>query len=299
MMYLRHDEGRPNGRALHLALVCLLTAAPALAQKLPEFEVASIKATPEGATLGAANIGLRITGSQVRISGLSLKDYIGMAYSLEPPQVIAPEWTAQERFDISANLPANGTREQIPQMLQALLTDRFQLKAHKESREFPIFALVVGKGGLKIKGTPVDPNAPRPAAIEAGGGGSAAGIVINLGQGTFTLAANKLEVKNLTMADVAGALTRFAERKTIDATGNTDRFDFSLDLAQEDYQFALMRAAVNNGVVLPPQALRFLDSAPSNVLGQYIAKTGLELEERRAPLDVVVVESAARAPVAN
>ena len=49
-----------------------------------------------------------------------------------------------------------------------------------------------------------------------------------------------------------------------------------------------MRAAVNNGVVLLPQALRFLDAAPSNVLGPYIAKTGLQLEERRAPLDVVV-----------
>jgi hypothetical protein len=60
-----------------------------------------------------------------------------------------------------------------------------------------------------------------------------------------------------------------------------------------------MRAAVNNGVVLPPQALRFLDSAPSNVLGQSIAKTGLELEEGKAPLDVVVVESVACAPVAN
>jgi uncharacterized protein (TIGR03435 family) len=222
-----------------------------------------------------------------------------MAYDLEPPQVIAPEWTGQVRFDISANLPADGTREQIPQMLQGLLAERFQLKVHKESREFPIYALTVSKGGLKMKGTPVDPNAPQPAAIEASGGGSGAGIVINLGQGTFTLASNKLEVKNLTMADLAGALTRFAERKTIDATGITDRFAFSLDLSQEDYQFALMRAAINNGVVLPPQAMRFLDAAPSNVLGQYIAKTGLELEERRAPLDVVVVDSVAREPKAN
>jgi uncharacterized protein (TIGR03435 family) len=285
--------------SLRLAVVSLLIAAPALAQKLPEFEVASIKPTPEGTNPAAAAVGLRITGDQVRISGLSLKDYIGMAYSLEPPQVIVPEWAAQVRFDISANLPADATREQIPPMLQALLVDRFQLKAHKESREFPIYALTVSKGGLKIKGTPVDPNAPRPAAVEAGGGGSAAGIVITLGQGTFTLASNKLEVKNMTMADLAGALTRFSERKTIDATGNTDRFDFSLDLAQEDYQFALMRAAVNNGVVLPPQVLRFLDTAPSNVFGQYIAKTGLELEERRAPLDVVIVDSVARAPVAN
>jgi uncharacterized protein (TIGR03435 family) len=100
-------------------------------------------------------------------------------------------------------------------------------------------------------------------------------------------------------ADARLALTRFSDRKTIDATGLTDRFDFSLDLSQEDYQFALMRAAVNNGVVLPPQALRFLDAAPANVLGQYIAKTGLELEERRAPLDVVVVDSVSREPAAN
>ena len=290
---------RPAGRPLRLALVCLLLSTSVLAQKLPEFDVASIKPTPEGTNPTAAAVGLRITGSNVRISGLSLKDYIGMAYSLEPPQVMAPEWTAQIRFDVAGNLPADGTREQIPQMLQALLADRFQLKVHKESREFPIYALVVGKSGLKVKGTPVDPNAPRPPAVEVGGGGSAAGIVINLGQGTFTLASNKLEVKNLTMADLAVALTRFAERKTIDATGNTDRFDFSLDLTQEDYQFALMRAAVNNGVVLPPQALRFLDSAPSNVLGQYIAKTGLELEERKAPLEVVVVDSVTREPKAN
>ena len=294
---------------LRLPGVCLLVAAslavPGLsrtvfAQKAPEFEVASIRPTEGAGRLdAAATVGLRITGSQVRISGLSLKDYIGMAYDLEPPQVIAPEWTGQVRFDISANLPATGTREQIPQMLQAVLADRFQLTVHMESREFPIYALTVSKGGLKIKGTPVDPNAPQPAAIEASGGGSGAGIVINLGQGTFTLASNKLEVKNLTMADLAGALTRFAERKTIDATGITDRFDFSLDLSQEDYQFALMLAAINNGVVLPPQAMRFLDAAPSNVLGQYIAKTGLELEERRAPVDVVVVDSVAREPKAN
>jgi uncharacterized protein (TIGR03435 family) len=295
--------------SLRPAVVWLLFAAilitpgfttPAFAQKTPEFEVASIRPTAGSGRLdAAASVGLRITGSQVRISGLSLKDYISMAYDLEPPQVVAPEWVAQQRFDISANIPADGTREQIPQMLQALLADRFELKAHKESREFPIYALTVSKGGLKVKGTPVDPSAAQPAAIEASGGGSGAGIVINLGPGTFSLASNKLEVKNLTMADLATALTRFSERKTVDATGNPDRFDFSLDLSQEDYQFALMRAAINNGVVLPPQAMRFLDAAPSNVLGQYLAKTGLELEERRAPLDVVIVDSVLREPTAN
>jgi uncharacterized protein (TIGR03435 family) len=265
----------------------------------PQFEVASIRPTAEATNPMSAAVGLRITGTQMRISGLSLRDYVGMAYSLDPPQVIAPEWTTQERFDIAANLPAGSTREQIPQMLQALLADRFQLKVHTETREFPIYALAVGKDGLKITGTPVDPNAAPPAAIEAGGGGSNAGVVINLGGGSFTLAGNRLEVRQLTLANLAIALSRFAERKTVDATGITDRFDFGLDLSPEDYQFAMMRVAVNNGIVLPPQARRYLDTAPSNVLGQYLARVGLELQERRAPLDVVVVDSAARAPIEN
>ena len=154
-------------------------------------------------------------------------------------------------------------------------------------------------GGLKIKGTRIDPNAPPPVVTEAAGTGSDAGVVINMAGGTFSLVPNKLEVRQMTMDGLARALTRFAERKTIDATALTDRFDFSLDLSPEDYRFALMRAAINNGYPLPPQALRLLDSAPSNVLGQYIAKTGLTLEERKAPLDVVVVDSVSRTPTDN
>src|SRR5688572_23858746 len=163
MMSLRFATAR---LLIATSFVALGFSQGVFAQKAPEFEVASIRPTEGAGRLdAAATVGLRITGSQVRISGLSLKDYIGMAYNLEPPQVIAPEWTGQVRFDISANLPANGTREQIPQMLQALLADRFQLTVHKESRESPIYALTVSKDGLKLKGTPVDPNAPQPAAI--------------------------------------------------------------------------------------------------------------------------------------
>jgi uncharacterized protein (TIGR03435 family) len=64
--------------------------------------------------------------------------------------------------------------------------ERFQLKVHKESRELPIYALTVGKGGLKIAGTPVDPDAPPPKVFEAAGSGSADGVVINMGAGTLT-----------------------------------------------------------------------------------------------------------------
>jgi uncharacterized protein (TIGR03435 family) len=280
--------------AVRCVVTCVLLAvAPPIAQTLLRFEVASIRPVENTGV-----IGLRLTGSQVRISGYSLHDYISIAYAVELPQVIVPEWARQQRYEIAANLPSGATREQVPQMLQALLAERFQLKVHRESREFPVYALTVGKGGLKIKGTPVDPNAV-PKATELTGGGTNAGVVINLGAGTFSVADDKLVVTQLTMAEVAGALTRFSERKTIDATGLTDRFDFTLDLSHQDYQFVMMRAAINNGYPVSSQGLTMLDGAPANVLGQYLSRTGLELQERRMPLDVIVVDSSLKVPTDN
>jgi uncharacterized protein (TIGR03435 family) len=279
---------------LAAATVAVLSAA-AFAQSGPRFDVASVKPTAEQ---GPINVGLRITGAQVRIVSLSLKDYVGVAYQVKPSQVIAPEWAAQLRFDISGNIPADASRDDVPQMLQALLAERFQLKAHREMREFPVYALTVGKGGLKITGTPIDPSEP-PKAITAAATGSGSGVRLNLGGGSFALAGNRLEVTDLTMAQIAEAMTRFVDRTIIDATSLPERYSFTLDLTPEDYQATLMRTAVNNGVNLPPQALRLLDAGPQNPLGPYLEKPGLSLEPRRAPLDVVVIDSALKTPTEN
>ena len=285
-------------RRMLLSTICMLLAiVPARTQQALRFEVASIRPTPDDNA--GARIGLRVTGSLAHYSGLTLKDYIGMAYELDPPQVMAPDWANEQRFEISATLPAGATREQTPAMLQVLLAERFQLKAHKESRQFPVYAIVVSKGGLKIKGTPVDPNAPPPAATETVGAAQSNGVVINMRGGTFAMADGKFEIKHLLMEDLALALTRFSDRKTIDATGLTDRFDITLELTPEDFNLVYLRGLVNNGYTRAPQALRALDGAPANIIGRYLARTGLALEERRAPLEVVIVDSAARQPAEN
>ena len=103
-----------------LTVLCATLAA----QSSPRFDVASIKSSAEQGTADA--VGLRITGSQVRITSLSLRDYIAMAYSTRPAQVIVADWAAQERFDIAGNLPDGASRDQVPAMLQALLADRFR-----------------------------------------------------------------------------------------------------------------------------------------------------------------------------
>src|SRR5436853_2469631 len=124
----------------------------------PQFEVASIR--PSAApSVERINLGVHIDGAQVRCNSLSLKDYIRIAHRVKDFQVSGPEWLASERFDIAATLPAGAASEKVPDMLQALLAERFQLKLHRDTKEFPVYGLALGKGGLKMKESPLDPEA--------------------------------------------------------------------------------------------------------------------------------------------
>jgi uncharacterized protein (TIGR03435 family) len=77
-------------------------------------------------------------------------------------------------------------------------------------------------------------------------------------------------------------------------------YDASFDLAPEDYRMMLIRAAIAAGLVMSPDALRVLDGSPSPAsLMDGLSKAGLKLEPRRAPLDVLVVDSARRTPTEN
>ena len=122
-----------------------LLVLPSLLAFGQQFEVASIKPSAQGAE-GQVSAGLHIDGSMVRYSALSLKLYLGMAYNLKHYQISVPDWMASERWDITAKLPEGSSPKQVPQMLQALLRDRFQMKMHRETKEFPVYALIIGKG---------------------------------------------------------------------------------------------------------------------------------------------------------
>jgi uncharacterized protein (TIGR03435 family) len=127
-----------------------LLALPSLLFFGQQFEVASIKPSAQSAQ-DQTSAGLHIDGSMVRYSALSLKLYVGMAYNLKNYQVSAPDWMASERWDVTAKLPDGSSPKQVPQMLQALLRDRFQMKMHRETKELPVYALIIGKGALKFK----------------------------------------------------------------------------------------------------------------------------------------------------
>ena len=254
-------------------LACHVVHAQTPADKV-EFEVATVKKSPPPGTDNAVTAGVRIDGSQVRIGMLTLRDYIAMAYRVKPYQVAGPDWLATERFDIAAKLPADVKADQFPPMMQSLLADRFGLKFHRDPKEMAVFALMIGKPPLKLKESAIDANAPPPVAFEATGSGSAAGVSVNLGNGgSYTFAGGKFDGKKVEGRMIAEVLERYTDRPVIDATELKGRYDFSFEVTPEEYQTLLIRAAVNSGVVLPPQALRLLDNG-GDPLGEALGQLG-------------------------
>lgn len=281
-----------------------LLAVSAVAQSpRAQFEVATIKPfdpSAQGQLLG----GLHVDGAQVRAVGLSLRDLLGVAYQMKATLISGPDWTASERFDVSAALPEGSTRAQLPEMFQTLLADRFNVKVHKDKKDFPVYALEVAKSGLKMKETPPDPadkqdDATKGAATvtttRTGNGAS-----VNFGHGTsFTFANNRFEARKMSMPLFAPNLERFADRQIVDRTGLTAQYDFAFDLMPEDFIAMSLRAAVWAGVTLPPEAQKLLDASSPAALGDALQQIGLRLESTKAPLDVLVIDDALKTPTAN
>ena len=257
-----------------------------------QFEVASIRpsAPPGGDHI---EVGVHLDGARISCTQLNLKDYIG------------PDWLGSERFDISATLPADAKQDQVPTMLQALLADRFQMKFHREKKDFPVYALVIAKSGLKLKETPKDPESPdsgEPAkpAVNVSGSGGRGGVHINLGNGSsFSLADNKFIGRKLTMVSFVDTLARFEDRPVIDMTDLKGNYEVELDFTTEDYNALMIRSAIAAGVVLPPEAMKALEYSSGDSLLAALEKGGLKLEARKAPLDVIVIDHMTKAPTEN
>ena len=289
-----------------------------------EFEVASVKPSePITAAMvqsGKLHVGMKIDGSRVDIGNFSLLQLITKAYDVKNYQVQGPSWmmspaTAQ-RFDIVANLPAGATKEQVPQMLQKLLADRFKLVIHKDSSERKVYALVVAKTGLKIKETeqqaaPAGEGAPNPAVsgsssvtINQNKGG---GAEVSTGTGTrqkMTPSADgktiKFEITKASMALLAEGLTPLVDRPIVDMTELKGDYDVSFDISREE----LLNVARQQGANVPtaaPAANAPADAAsdPTGSIFTAIQSMGLKLEPRKAPLLTIVVDKAEKMPTEN
>lgn len=281
-----------------VAIVAAQSPAP------PAFEVASIRTSANSDSIqqGKVAVGVHIDGAQVHVAAFTLKDYIGLAYRMKIAQISGPDWIGAERFDISATIPAGGKASQFDEMLQTLLAERFQLKFHREKKEFPVYALVAGKGPLKLTEEPPDPaDAASPSKpFDVSGGGTVNGVNINYGNGqTFMLVPNTVEVHKLTLEQFAGIVERFTDRTVVDMTGLKGRYDFKVDINADDYLPMLIHSAINAGVTLPPEAQRMVEGHTATGLSDALQQVGLRLDARKAPLDAIVVDDARRTPTDN
>jgi uncharacterized protein (TIGR03435 family) len=259
-----------------IASILCLPAVVAIAQNAPAqiaFEVASIKpASPQ--PMGRMLTGMNTDGSMLRYSNASLKDVIRMAYRVQDTQVEGPDWLSNARFDIQAKLPDGSTRDQVPEMLQTLLADRFKLALQSDIKERRIYALVVGKGGPKLK-----------AADSANDVAPRAGVAMTMGsEGVH------VTTPAATLTALAETISRFSDRPVVDMTGIPGRYDFDLVFSPDT--LGALPASRSGGA---SEAL----GTSSTSIYESVRDYGLKLEPRKAPMNVLRIDHIERTPTEN
>jgi len=181
--------------------------------RLPTFEVASVKA--HKLEPGPLRVSTGVEVGRINYSNVTLKGCIREAYGLRPYQVAGgPGWLNDDRFDIIAKASGPASKMQLMLMLRVLLADRFHFTFHVETKEMPVYSLIVAKKGPRLL----------TAKDEAGGteiGGDAA---------------HAFTARNISMTQFAGSLSRIREvdRPVLDATGLKGLFDLTLEFAKDD-----------------------------------------------------------------
>jgi uncharacterized protein (TIGR03435 family) len=230
--------------------VALLLAVSASAQ---EFEVATVRI--DNSMNGYS--GWEWRDGTFNGTNLALDNYIRIAWGVNDFQVRGPGWIDSVRYDIQAKAPI-GTNALRP-MLQALLTDRFRLKLHREKRLLPVYELTLSKGGSKLK----------ESAEQSGG-------PTNNGRGHLT-------VPRASMTRFGEVLARQTDRPIVDATGLAGLYDFTLDWTPDE--------AVADG---PNVA-----GAPPSLFTAIEEQLGLKLRPVRREVEILIIDSAERVPSAN
>jgi uncharacterized protein (TIGR03435 family) len=285
--------------ALLMALHAFLFAHFHGQQAKSEFEVASVHPTPPSQEHGMS-LSLKLDASQVRVIALPLRDIIATAYRVKPYQISGPDWIATTPFDVSAKMPAGATIRQVPDMLQSLLVDRFGLVLHREKKEFPVYALVLGKGPLKLRAQATDGEAAADR-LTWSLSGNPAGVSNVVGDGSsYSFAGGKFEGKKLTVAALATELERYSPRPILDMTRLTGAFDVTFTVNPEAYGQLLARAAINSGMVMPAQMrIQIESNTDFNALPEAVEQLGLKLDSRRMPIDMLVVDDVRKTPTEN
>ena len=230
----------------------------------PEFAVVTVKPSRPDAPRG----GYFIRGQEVGALNETVNWMIKLGYNVHAHQIIrGPAWLDSERYDVEGKPDISGqpNRDQMKQMFQGLLVDRFQLRFHIEKKELPVYAMVVAKVGPRITVSHDDPN-----AFPGIGFGRAPGVISLFG-------------RNTGLNGVANGLqSNILDRPVVDRTGLTGRYDFLLRWTPDAGQMAAF------GGVPPPNAAD--PDAPPDIFTAFEQQLGLKLQPAKALVDVMVID---------
>jgi uncharacterized protein (TIGR03435 family) len=336
---------RFHGRIVSAFILLLFASGVASGQttlaKL-SFDVATVKpAAPLDMQRMAADvqagrmpkIGPEIGASRATFTYMSLADLVAFAYKVRNYQISGPDWLGGERFDIEATIPEGAAKDDVPAMLRALLEERFKLVAHQAQEEHKVLALVVGKGGPKMKEAPAapqafDPNSPLqpgerqvddpdgPVRMKITPDGT---VTMNLGaRGTVI---QKIDRQNMTMhldssgVSMAGYArllsTLFLQmggansEQVVDMTGLKGYYQVDTELSLAD----MMAIARARGMMMPSRAPsgaaaasgvpEASDPGGGTSVYQSVEQMGRKLEDRKATVDRLVIDHVEKTPTEN
>ena len=250
----------------------------------PTFEVVSVKPNRSGEFGGSSGVE---PGGQFTVRNNTLRNVIRNTYQVQDFQIVGgPSWLENDRFDVTAKAAnPNVPLDEIRAMVQALLADRFRLAVHRETRDMPIYALVVassdGRLGPRLTRSAID----CAAVVEAARRGQPP-APLSSGMtpcGTRRLP-GRMIASSVTMADLARNLSNDAGRFTVDKTGLSGRFDLELEYRPDRLP---PDGVLPSGLPAPPVDAPSLFTAVQEQLG-------LKLESQRGLVDVLVIDSAAQ-----
>jgi uncharacterized protein (TIGR03435 family) len=228
----------------------------------PVFEAASIHiADPGEAGPGDIPRNMDSSPGHFIMRNVPLRYCLEWAWDLKDYEISGPDWIKSEnRYDIVANAPGPTSENEMRLMLRNLLTERFQMKIHREKRDLDVYVLGRGKGEPKVKEAAADEQ-------------TSLGAVEPRGSEKFT----KQPISRFTFM-----LTRRLDKPTLDETGLKGMYDFTIDLSGLGY----------NGN--PPQ-----DTSAPSVFTTVQQNLGLRLEAAKRPVDILVIDHAEKVPTAN
>ena len=201
---------------MRLLPVLLLVTTPVMGQMPPAFDAASIK--PSAAEPGSAS-GVRSDVGRIAARNVTLRGCVKSAYNLPEAQILGgPKWVDEERYDIDAKAPGPAGDGELMFMLRQLLTERFQLAFHRETKPLNGYALVVGKKGLMAKRS--QPDTPWRTSASR----------------------RSIDATRCDMAHLASVLSGVLHAPVMDATGVEGAYDIKLQWTADELQSAVFPA---------------------------------------------------------